>query len=112
MGPVQDRPVGRRNGCRYRTSTWVAGLGTVLRDRYTMRSRMSVDPPFFFIVNPKSGQGSRRFADTAARLRGRAIRFSAAATTGPGDARVLASMLRNDPVRAIVCVGGDGTINE
>ncbi|MSQ23850.1 MAG: diacylglycerol kinase family lipid kinase [Chloroflexi bacterium] len=66
---------------------------------------------YFLIVNPRSGT-TQRFARIAAELRKRDVSFSAAATTGPGDARLLAELARQANFRAVVCVGGDGTVNE
>lgn len=70
------------------------------------------EPAFFFIVNPRAGLGGVRFSTIASRLRGRGVPFAAAATTGPGDATTLARLACGQGFRAIVCVGGDGTINE
>ncbi len=68
--------------------------------------------PFFFILNPRAGPGLRRFSRVAASLGKLGIPFSSAATVGPGDAEVLARLARERDFRAIVCVGGDGTLNE
>lgn len=70
------------------------------------------DAPFFFIVNPRAGLGVRGFSGISASLRARGVPFRAAATTEPGDARTLAQLARNGGFRAIVGVGGDGTLNE
>ena len=63
-------------------------------------------------MNPRAGTGFVRFARIAAQLQQRAVPYFAASTTGPGDARTLAQLARTGDFRAIVCVGGDGTINE
>ncbi len=68
--------------------------------------------PFFFIVNPRAGLGGRTFAGIANQLRERDVPFVGAATTGPGDARVLAQLASQGEFRAIVVVGGDGTVND
>jgi len=68
--------------------------------------------PFFFIVNPKAGRGLRRFSSIARNLRKAGVPFSSAATLGPGDGATLARLARDRDFRAIVCVGGDGTLNE
>jgi diacylglycerol kinase (ATP) len=68
--------------------------------------------PLFFIVNPRAGLGLRRFSGIAAKLRKAGIPFSSAATLGPGDAATLARLSRDQGFQAIVCVGGDGTLNE
>jgi diacylglycerol kinase (ATP) len=71
------------------------------------------DPaPYFFIVNPRAGTGIRVFNAVSDRLRKLGVPFSAAATTGPGDATVLAQMARTQNFHAIVAVGGDGTLND
>jgi len=72
---------------------------------------MRAETPFFFVVNPTSGLG-HRFSGIATRLRRLGVAFSSAATMGPGDATVLSSLARHHDFRAIVCVGGDGTLNE
>lgn len=72
---------------------------------------MSPTPEYFFIVNPRAGAG-RGFHAIADRLRTRGVPFAAAATTGKGDAFALAGLARGAGFRAIVCVGGDGTLNE
>ncbi len=68
--------------------------------------------PFFFIVNPRAGLGGRTFAAVANQLRELGVPFVGAATTGPGDARVLAQLASRGQFRAIVVVGGDGTVND
>lgn len=67
---------------------------------------------FFFIVNPGAGLNLQRFAGISAYLKKRGVAYAAAATTGPGDARELARLACGKGFRAIVCVGGDGTMNE
>jgi diacylglycerol kinase (ATP) len=71
-----------------------------------------VSAPFFFIVNPRAGGGLRRFSLLAAKLRKAGIPFSSAATVNAGDGAILARLASNGDFRAIVCVGGDGTLNE
>lgn len=68
--------------------------------------------PYFLIVNPRAGTGIRVFEPVADRLRKRGVSFFAAATTGPHDAVKLAEMARTQRFRAIVAVGGDGTLND
>jgi YegS/Rv2252/BmrU family lipid kinase len=71
------------------------------------------DPrPFYFIINPNAGIGIRGFAPVATRLKELNVPYFAAATTGSGDARMLAQLARQGDFRAIVCHGGDGTMNE
>jgi diacylglycerol kinase (ATP) len=71
-----------------------------------------VTAPIFFIVNPRAGLGLRRFSTIAGKLRKAGVPYSAAATLGPGDATALARLARHGGFGAIVCVGGDGTLNE
>jgi YegS/Rv2252/BmrU family lipid kinase len=65
-----------------------------------------------FILNPGAGLATQRFTGVRTYLKRRGIAYSAAATTGPGDARELATLAGSRGYRAIVCVGGDGTVNE
>jgi diacylglycerol kinase (ATP) len=71
-----------------------------------------MERPYFFIVNPKAGAGMRGFSTVAARLKERGVPYFAAATTGPGDAQLLARLASRGEFRAIVCHGGDGTLND
>lgn len=69
---------------------------------------------FFFIVNPRAGRGSvgrqwHRTLDRARRCLG-AIRFSL--TEGPGHAVLVTREALLGGAEVIVCVGGDGTLNE
>src|SRR5581483_2225986 len=80
--------------------------------RAGIERRMANDAPFFFIVNPRAGAGGRKFAGIAARMRALGVSYAAAATTKPGDARTLSKLALGHGFRAIVCVGGDGTVNE
>jgi diacylglycerol kinase (ATP) len=67
-----------------------------------------------FIVNPHAAAGSvgREWPTIKALARDRLGPFSAHFTTGPGDAvRLTRQALRNG-ADTIVCVGGDGTLNE
>lgn len=68
--------------------------------------------PYFFVVNPRAGSGIRVFNAVADRMRKLGVPFHAAATTGPGDAPVLAQLARQKDFSALVAVGGDGTLNE
>ena len=65
----------------------------------------------FLIVNPRAGAG-RGIHNITGHLRERGVPFTVAATTGRGDAAGLARLACRAGVRAIVCVGGDGTLNE
>ena len=71
-----------------------------------------VGAPYFFIVNPRAGAGIRVFNGVSDRLRKLDVPFFGATTTGPGDATVLAQMARRQDFRALVAVGGDGTLND
>jgi len=71
-----------------------------------------VTAPLFFIVNPRAGGGLRRFSAIVNRLRAEGIPFASSATLSPGDGSVLARLARDRDFRAIVVVGGDGTIND
>ncbi len=67
-----------------------------------------------FIVNPNAGSGSaaktwRRIQGLAARVTGS---YEAEVTTGPGDATRLAGEAAGSGFDLVVCVGGDGTLNE
>ncbi len=67
-----------------------------------------------FIVNPNAGAGSAvktwdRVRDLAARVIGP---YEAGVTTGPGDAMRLAGEAARTGSDLVVCVGGDGTLNE
>lgn len=66
----------------------------------------------FFIVNPRAGTGIRVFSAVASRLRALDVPHFAAVTTAAGDATKLAQLACREDFRAIVAVGGDGTINE
>jgi len=66
-----------------------------------------------FIVNPAAGHGRARVTweriEPAARSLGDfAVKF----TEGPGHARKLAEEAAREGYRRVVCVGGDGTLNE
>lgn len=67
-----------------------------------------------FIVNPNAGMGStgRAWPEIRAQARDRLGPFRSHLTRGPGDAIRLtrAAILRG--VEIVVCVGGDGTLNE
>ena len=67
-------------------------------------------PPTLVVVNPQAGgvAGSDDLADTLAPLGPARI----VETSGPGHARELAARARNDGVRRVVVVGGDGTLHE
>lgn len=68
-----------------------------------------------FIVNPHSGNGAtgREWPriQTAAKAR-LGTAFTSCLTSGPGDAALIARSHLLDGADVIVCVGGDGTLNE
>ena len=71
-------------------------------------------PPTFFVVNPKAGRGSvgRQWPHLleSARQRLGSVRFRT--TEGPGEATLLTRQALMEVPETIVCVGGDGTLNE
>src|SRR5581483_11425137 len=66
------------------------------------------------IVNPASAGGAtgRRWPGLEATLRRRGLRFATRFTRRPGEAGRLARQAREDGARWVLCVGGDGTVNE
>jgi YegS/Rv2252/BmrU family lipid kinase len=67
-----------------------------------------------FIVNPSSGSGStgREWPRIEAMAKERLGTFETCITTGPGDATQLTRRQLLNGCNRIVCVGGDGTLNE
>ncbi len=67
-----------------------------------------------FIVNPKAGNGSagREWPRIQAMARDRLGAFQFYITSGPGDATQLARNALLEGAERVVCVGGDGTLNE
>lgn len=67
-----------------------------------------------FIVNPHSGNGStgRDWSHIHAVAKDRLGPFNSCLTSGPGDATRIARSNLLDGAELIVCVGGDGTLNE
>ena len=67
-----------------------------------------------FIVNPHSGNGAtdREWPRIHAMARDRLGSFTSYLTTEPGDATRIARMNLIEGAELIVCVGGDGTLNE
>lgn len=67
-----------------------------------------------FIVNPSSGNGStgREWHRIEAVARERLGAFETCFTTGPGDATSLTRRKLLDGCDRVICVGGDGTLNE
>jgi len=67
-----------------------------------------------FIVNPNAAMGaiSREWPRIKALARDRLGQFQARLTTGPGDATRLTRRALLEGAELVVCVGGDGTLNE
>jgi YegS/Rv2252/BmrU family lipid kinase len=86
------------------------------RERNSIRMPPQPDPDnkIFLIVNPHAGGGAvgRQWARIQALVRERLgpVRFDL--TRGPGDATRLARAALHGGAEVLVCVGGDGTLNE
>jgi len=67
-----------------------------------------------FIVNPQAGNGEteRQWPRIQSMARDRLGFFTSYLTAKPGDAATIARMKIVEGVEVIVCVGGDGTLNE
>jgi YegS/Rv2252/BmrU family lipid kinase len=67
-----------------------------------------------FIVNPQAGMGSagREWPRIEALARDHLGSFQALLTSGPGEATSLTRQALSEGAELIVCVGGDGTLNE
>lgn len=67
-----------------------------------------------FIVNPNAGNGSTgsKWPEIKTAARDRLGDFSSFITGGPGDARKYAAHAIAEGAGQVVCVGGDGTLNE
>jgi len=67
-----------------------------------------------FIVNPNSAMGStgREWPQIKALAKERLGSFRSYLTAGPGDATRITRQALLDGIEVIVCVGGDGTLNE
>lgn len=75
---------------------------------------MTDSGPIQVIINPVSGRGAaRRLVSELCRLLAReALRVTIDQTQGPGQAATLAKRAEAEGCRAIIVVGGDGTIND
>jgi YegS/Rv2252/BmrU family lipid kinase len=67
-----------------------------------------------FIVNPRAGNGSTglKWPAIKASARNRLGSFKSYVTTGPGEAKYFAREAIASGAKLVVCVGGDGTLNE
>lgn len=67
-----------------------------------------------FVVNPRSGNGAtgREWPRIQAEARKRLGSFTTCMTTKPGDATQITRTCLSEGAELIVCVGGDGTLNE
>ena len=67
-----------------------------------------------FIVNPSAARGSieREWPQIKALAEDRLGAFQTLLTTAPGEATRLTSQALHENAELIVCVGGDGTLNE
>ncbi len=67
-----------------------------------------------FIVNPRSGKGlsNLKWNEFKTLARSKLGHFKFHLTTGIGDAEKLTEKAINEGAKLIVCVGGDGTLNE
>ena len=83
-------------------------------DRGTNRGIIMTSRKIAFIVNPSAAMGStgREWPQIKALARDRLGPFQALLTTGPGDAIRLTRLVLLEGVDLVVCVGGDGTLNE
>jgi len=71
-------------------------------------------PKIIFIVNPHAGNGStgRVWPLIEVLAKDRLGSFESYITKGPGDAVQFARKAATDKAKVLVCVGGDGTLNE
>lgn len=106
---LEKRPVGSREAP---SSTAIGWLGTSFLPAIRWgRGKISVR---FFIVNRVSGSGRGlvRWSRVESALKEKGILYRVAFTEGPGHATELAREAVRMGVRAVVAVGGDGTLNE
>ena len=67
-----------------------------------------------FIINPYAGKGSvgKKWSSIESFARSQLGQFKTYITTGPGDATRFVIEAVQDGAGLLVCVGGDGTLNE
>jgi diacylglycerol kinase (ATP) len=67
-----------------------------------------------FIINPNAAMGStgREWPQIEKMARDRLGAFQTLLTTGPGDATMLTRNALHNGAERVICVGGDGTLNE
>lgn len=80
----------------------------------TESENAAVSATLEIIINPAAGNGSagRNWPGYARALTEQGYAFHVHETTGPGDATTFARTLAEQGATTIVCVGGDGTVNE
>lgn len=83
-------------------------------DHSILRSGSVAWPKIVFIVNPKAGDGSTGsdWPDIKATAEDRLGEFKSVFTAGPGDAKKITETAIAEGAEQLVCVGGDGTLNE
>lgn len=83
-------------------------------DRGTVRGIIVASRKITFIVNPNAAMGStsREWPQIKALARDRLGPFQPHLTTGPGDATELTRRALLEGAELVVCLGGDGTLNE
>jgi len=83
-------------------------------DRGTIRVTIVTSRKIAFIVNPNAAMGStsREWPQIKALARDRLGPFQAHLTTGPGDAIRLTRLALLEGAELVVCIGGDGILNE
>lgn len=91
--------------------------GDVAFERLQERAEVARSDPSAMlevILNPEAGSGSagRNWPEYARALSEHGYDFCLHRTTGPGDATSFARALAERGAATIVCVGGDGTVNE
>lgn len=81
-----------------------------------MATCLSCDPAdkMVFIVNPQAARGTvgRNWPHIKELAERRLGRFDVFLTTAPGEATRFARLAVSEGARSVVCVGGDGTLNE
>ena len=71
-----------------------------------------MSPPVLVILNPRAGAARRLDREVARALEARGVSFRLQRTEAPGHATGLAEEAARAGLRAVVAVGGDGTVHE